>query len=271
MIEREELAQEPLADPRFETIQVEQIGRVGVVRLHRPKALNALNRTLMTEVIAATRAFDEDTGVGAIVITGSERAFAAGADIAEMSELSYADAYLSDLFGGWKAFTELRTPTVAAVGGWALGGGCELAMMCDLIIASETAVFGQPEVQLGIIPGLGGTQRLTRALGKAKAMDLLLTGNRITAHDAERAGLVSRVVATADLMAEAIHTAERIAALSLPVAYAIKQSVNAAFESPLSEGLRLERQTFLALFSLADKEEGMTAFLEKRLPVFTHQ
>lgn len=265
------VAQRETTSPMFETIEVETLGRVGVVRLNRPSAMNALNSELMAEVRAATAAFDADPGVGAIVVTGSERAFAAGADIREMSDQTYASAYLTGLFAGWRAFAELRTPTVAAVSGWALGGGCELAMMCDIVIAADTAVFGQPEVQLGVIPGLGGTQRLTRAVGKSKAMEMLLTGRTITAAEAEQAGLVSRVVPASELMSDALRTADQIAAHSLPVIYAIKQAVLAAFESSLNEGLRFERQTFLGMFSLADQKEGMTAFLEKRPPLFRNE
>lgn len=263
--------QHEAAAPMFETIEVETIGRVGVVRLNRPAALNALSIELMAEVRVATGTFDADPEVGAIVVTGSERAFAAGADIKEMSDQTFASAYLTGLFAGWKAFAELRTPTIAAVSGWALGGGCELAMMCDIIIAADTAVFGQPEVQLGVIPGLGGTQRLTRAIGKSKAMEILLTGRTITAAEAEHAGLVSRVVPTSELMSDALRTADQIAAHSLPVTYAMKQTVLAAFESSLQEGLRFERQTFLGMFSLADQKEGMAAFLEKRPPLFRNQ
>ncbi len=255
----------------YETIQVEQRGRVGIVTLNRPTALNALNDQLMLDVVDAVKTFDLDPGVGAIVVTGSERAFAAGADIKQMSNLSYQDAYLGTLFAGWKAFTSARTPIIAAVAGYALGGGCELAMMCDFVIAADTAKFGQPEINLGVIPGMGGTQRLTRAIGKSKAMELILTGRTMGAVEAESAGLVARVVPAADLLADAISTAETIAAKSLPVTYAAKEAVNAAFESSLAEGLRFERQAFLALFTLDDQKEGMAAFAEKRDAKFTNR
>ncbi|RFA10828.1 enoyl-CoA hydratase [Subtercola boreus] len=252
----------------YENILVERKGRVGIITLNRPKALNALNAALMREVVVAAQEFDADHGIGAIVITGSDRAFAAGADIKEMATLSYQEVYLDGLFSGWKAFTELRTPVIAAVAGYALGGGCEVAMMCDILIAADTAKFGQPEINLGVIPGMGGTQRLIRAIGKAKAMDLILTGRTMGAEEAERAGLVARVVPAADLLDTALEVATTIAAKSLPVAYAAKESVQVAFESTLSEGLRFERSTFQSLFALADQKEGMAAFTEKRDPHF---
>ncbi|KAJ1681069.1 hypothetical protein LUZ63_023708 [Rhynchospora breviuscula] len=224
----------------------------------------------MGDVVRAAQDFDADRGIGAIVVTGSERAFAAGADIKEMADLSYTDVYLGELFAGWTAFTELRTPTIAAVSGYALGGGCELAMMCDTIFAADTAKFGQPEINLGVIPGMGGTQRLTRAVGKAKAMDLILTGRMMGAEEAERAGLVSRVLPADDLVAAALEAAAIIASKSLPVAYAAKEAVNAAFESTLAEGLRFERRAFGATFALADQKEGMAAFVQKRPAEFTH-
>ncbi len=254
----------------YETILVETRGRVGLITLHRPKALNALSSALMHEVVAAARAFDADRGIGAIVITGSDRAFAAGADITEMATKSYQDVYFDDLFLAWDAIPALRTPTIAAVAGYALGGGCELAMMCDIIVAADTAKFGQPEINLGVIPGMGGTQRITRAIGKAKAMDLILTGRNLDAEEAERAGLVARTIPAAELVETALEMAATIAAKSLPVAMAAKEAVNRAFESSLAEGLRFERRIFQALFSLDDQKEGMAAFVEKRPPDFTN-
>lgn len=254
----------------YENILVERRGRVGIVTLNRPAALNALNAALMAEVVAVTADFDADRGIGAIVLTGSERAFAAGADITEMAALSYQDVSLDGLFAGWSRFAELRTPTIAAVAGYALGGGCELAMMCDILIAADTATFGQPEINLGVIPGMGGTQRLTRAIGKAKAMDLILTGRTMGAEEAERAGLVARVVPAAELMDTALEVAGIVASKSLPVAYAAKEAVGAAFETVLAEGVRSERRAFFSTFALADQKEGMAAFLEKRDPDFTH-
>ena len=255
----------------YETILVETRGRVGVITLNRPKAMNALNQALMREVISVTAEFDADPGVGAIVITGSERAFAAGADITEMAAKTYQEVYLGDLFAAWDRIAALRTPTIAAVAGYALGGGCELAMMCDLIIAADTATFGQPEINLGVIPGMGGTQRLTRAIGKAKAMDLILTGRSMHAEEAERSGLVARVVPAAELLDTAIEVAAGIAQKSLPVAMAAKEAVNRAFESSLAEGVKFERRTFHATFALDDRSEGMAAFVEKRKPAFSHR
>ncbi|QFG20213.1 enoyl-CoA hydratase [Actinomadura sp. WMMB 499] len=254
-----------------ETIIVERAERVGVITLNRPEALNALNLTLMEELIAAATAFDRDPDVGCIVVTGSERAFAAGADIKEMQPQSYMDVYLADWFGAWDRLGEVRTPTVAAVAGHALGGGCELAMLCDVLIAADTARFGQPEIKLGVIPGIGGSQRLTRAVGKAKAMDLCLTGRTMDAAEAERAGLVSRVVPAADLMNEARATAATIASMSAPTAMMAKEAVNRAFETTLAEGVRFERRLFHATFATADQKEGMAAFTEKRAPSFTHR
>ena len=254
----------------YENIIVERRGRVGIITLNRPKALNALNSALMREVIAVVEEFDADRGIGAIVLTGSERAFAAGADIKEMAELSYQEVYLGGLFAGWARLTEVRTPIIAAVAGFALGGGCELAMMCDILIAADTAKFGQPEINLGVIPGMGGTQRLTRAVGKAKAMDLILTGRMMGAEEAERSGLVARVVPAAELLDTAIAAATTIASKSLPVAYAAKESVNVAFESTLAEGVRFERRAIHATFALDDQKEGMAAFTEKRDPSFVH-
>jgi len=255
----------------FENILVERRGRVAIITLNRPKALNALNEALMTEIVAAATGFDADAGIGAIVITGSERAFAAGADITEMADKSYRDVYLGGLFSAWDRFAALRTPTIAAVAGYALGGGCELAMMCDFILAADTAMFGQPEITLGVIPGMGGTQRLTRAVGKAKAMELILTGRMMGAEEAERAGLVARVVPAAELLHDAFATATAIAGKSLPAAYAAREAVNVAFESTLAEGVRFERKTFYATFALDDQKEGMAAFLEKREATFTHR
>lgn len=245
--------------------------RVGILTLNRPKALNALNQALMDELVSAAERFDADPDVGAILVRGSERAFAAGADIKEMAEQSYADVLLGDWFSAWDRFASVRTPTVAAVSGYALGGGCELAMMCDLLIAADTAQFGQPEITLGTIPGIGGSQRLTRAVGKAKAMDLVLTGRRIDADEAERSGLVSRVVPAADLEETALDVARMIASMSLPAALVAKEAVSAAFETSLAEGVRFERRTFHATFALEDRTEGMTAFVEKRPPEWRHR
>ena len=254
----------------YETILVERRGRVGVITLNRPEALNALNSQLMREVVAAATELDVDRGIGAIVLTGSERAFAAGADIKEMSSRTYSDVLMTNFFGDWDRFASLRTPTIAAVAGYALGGGCEVAMMCDILIAAENAKFGQPEITLGTIPGIGGTQRLTRAVGKAKAMDLVLTGRMMDVEEAERAGLVARIVPTERLLDESLEMAEKIASMSLPAAYAAKEAVAAAFESTLADGVRFERRTFHATFALADRAEGMAAFTEKRKPTFTH-
>lgn len=255
----------------YETIRVETKGRVGIITLDRPRALNALNETLMREVVAAATGFDRDTAIGAIVLAGSERAFAAGADITEMATQSFQDVSLGNLFAEWDEFAAVRTPTIAAVAGFALGGGCELAMMCDLIIASETATFGQPEINLGVMPGMGGTQRLTRAIGKAKAMDMILTGRSMKAAEAEQAGLVARVVPADLLLTTVLEIAATIAAKSLPVAIAAKQSVNRAYESSLADGLAFERRSFHALFALDDRTEGMAAFVEKRSPDFRHR
>ncbi|CAN5311173.1 enoyl-CoA hydratase [soil metagenome] len=252
----------------MDTITVETRGRVGIITLNRPEALNALNAQLMNEVVEAATAFDSSRDIGCIVITGSERAFAAGADIKEMVSLRYQQVYLDGLLSGWEHFTALRTPVIAAVSGYALGGGCELAMMCDIIIAAESAKFGQPEINLGVIPGLGGTQRLTRAVGKARAMDLVLTGRTMNAAEALSSGLVARVVPTAALLDEALATAELIASRSLAALYAAKEAVNVAFESTLAEGLRFEKRSFGALFALDDRAEGMSAFIEKREPRF---
>ncbi|GAB3603570.1 enoyl-CoA hydratase-related protein [Microbacterium aureliae] len=255
----------------YATILVETRGRVGWITLNRPEALNALNTRLAHEVVAAASAFDADEAIGAIVVTGSEKAFAAGADIKEMESKSGLDMLMGDHFGAWGRFAELRTPVIAAVSGYALGGGCELAMMCDIILAADTAKFGQPEITLGVIPGMGGSQRLLRAVGYYKAAELILTGRLMGADEAERAGLVSRVVPAADLLAEAAKTAEAIAAKSLPALYAAKAALDAAMETPLAEGLRLEKHVFASLFDTADQKEGMAAFREKRPPAFENR
>jgi enoyl-CoA hydratase len=255
----------------YETIIVETRGRVGIIRLNRPQALNALNSTLNTELAQAIAAFDADDGIGCMLLSGSEKAFAAGADIKEMADKTSVDVFMGDFAGAWHAAANARKPIVAAVAGFALGGGCELVMQCDVVIAADTAKFGQPEITLGIIPGIGGTQRLTHAVGKAKAMDLILTGRRMDATEAERAGLVSRVVPAAGLMDEAMKVAETIAAMSLPAVLAAKESVNRAFETSLAEGIRFERRVFHALFSTHDQKEGMAAFVAKRPPKFENR
>jgi enoyl-CoA hydratase len=255
----------------YQNILTEQRGRVGLIRLNRPQALNALNSQLNEELGHAVAAFDADAGIGCILITGSEKAFAAGADIKEMASMSAVEAFMDDFAGTWDAVARARKPVVAAVAGFALGGGCELAMQCDLIIAADTAKFGQPEMKLGIIPGIGATQRLPRALGKAKAMDLILTGRMMDAAEAERAGLVARVVPAASLMDEALRVAETIAAMSLPALIAAKEAVNRAFEAPLAEGMRFERRLFAILFATAGQKEGMAAFLEKRPAKFQNE
>ena len=253
-----------------EMILVETQGRVGLIRLNRPQALNALCDALMEELGAQLLAFDADPAIGAVVLTGSDKAFAAGADIKEMRDRNYPDVFLNDFIGArWETVLRVRKPVIAAVAGFALGGGCELAMMCDFIIAADTARFGQPEINLGVIPGAGGTQRLTRAIGKAKAMDLCLTGRMMDAAEAERCNLVSRVVPAADLLPEATKAAETVAA-QRPVAAAMaKRAVNAAFETTLTEGVRAERALFLSLFGTPDQREGMAAFAEKRKPAFS--
>jgi enoyl-CoA hydratase len=248
----------------YETIRVEQRERVGLVTIDRPQALNALSLQVMQELTDALAVLDGQARTGCIVITGSERAFAAGADIKEMQEQSYSDMYLADWFGGWDALSRVRTPLLAAVAGFALGGGCELAMMCDVLIAADTAVFGQPEIKLGVMPGMGGSQRLTRAIGKAKAMDMCLTGRTMGADEAERAGLVSRVVPADRLLEEALAVAATIAGMSLPSAMMTKEAVNRAYETTLAEGVRFERRVFHAMFATADQKEGMRAFVEKR-------
>jgi len=255
-----------------EYIQVQTQGRVGLVTLNRPKQMNALNAQLMQELAQALYALDGDAGIGAIVLTGSEKAFAAGADIAVMKGFSYMDAYMSDyITRDWEHIRRIRKPVIAAVAGYALGGGNELALMCDIVIAADNAKFGQPEINLGIMPGAGGTQRLPRVAGKAKAMDMCLTGRTLDAHEAERAGLVSRVVPLERLMGEAMAVAEKIAASSAPVVMMIKESVNRAFESTLAEGVLFERRLFHSQFALEDQKEGMAAFLEKRKPTFKNK
>jgi len=254
-----------------QTIIVERRGRVGIVRLNRPQVLNALNATLRNELLGAVEAFDADADVGCILLTGSEKAFAAGADIKEMADQSYIDIFRADYTADYERLARVRKPIIAAVAGFALGGGCELAMMCDLIIAGDNAKFGQPEIKLGVIPGIGGTQRLTRAVGKAKAMDLILTGRMMDAAEAERSGLVARVVPAARLMEEAIKVAETIAAMSQPSLLAAKEAVNRSFETSLAEGVRFERRVFHALFATKDRKEGMAAFIEKRPPRFVNE
>lgn len=253
-------------------VLVETRGRVGLLTLNRPKALNALNDQLMDELGAALLAFDANEDIGAIVITGSEKAFAAGADIGAMKDWTYMDVFKTEyITRNWETIRRVRKPVIAAVAGYALGGGCELAMMCDIVIAADTAKFGQPEIKLGVIPGAGGTQRLPRAVGKAKAMDLALTARMMDAQEAERSGLVSRVVSADRLLDEAIEAATVIAGMSLPIAIAAKESVNRAYESTLSEGILFERRLFHSLFATEDQKEGMAAFVEKRKPNFKHR
>jgi enoyl-CoA hydratase len=251
-----------------EMIVVETHGPVGVVRLNRPQALNALCDQLMAELGAQLQAFDADAAIGAIVVTGSDRAFAAGADIKEMQNRTYPGVLFDDFIARWETVTTIRKPVIAAVAGFALGGGCELAMMCDFIVCADNAKFGQPEINLGVIPGSGGTQRLTRLVGKSKAMDMVLTGRQMDAAEAERAGLASRVFPLDQLVSEAIKIASRIAALSPVANYVAKRAVNAAYETHLREGVQTERMLFLPLFGTADQKEGMTAFVEKRKPKF---
>ncbi|OFT64703.1 enoyl-CoA hydratase [Corynebacterium sp. HMSC05D03] len=251
-------------------ILTEKRGRVALITLNRPEALNALNNDTMLEVTQAVQEFDADAEVGAIVITGSEKAFAAGADIKEMSSKTATEMYTADWFAGWDVLTRARTPIIAAVNGYALGGGCELAMMCDFIIAGDKAKFGQPEVNLGVTPGMGGSQRLTRAIGKAKAMEMCLTGRMMAAEEAERSGLVARVVPAAELLDSALETAQLIASKSFVATSQIKEQVNAVDELSLSQGVQFERRTFHALFSSHDQKEGMAAFVEKRDPDFKH-
>ena len=256
----------------YENIIVETRGHVGVITLNRPKALNALCIALIDELARALDAFEADTAIGCIVLTGSEKAFAAGADIKEMKDKTYMEAYTEDFItAGWERLAQTRKPVIAAVAGYALGGGCEIAMMCDIIIAADTAKFGQPEITIGTIPGSGGTQRLTRAVGKAKAMEMCLTGRLMDAAEAERSGLVARVVPAADLMAEAMKTAEKIAALSRPIVMMAKEAVNRAFETTLAEGIKFERRVFHATFGTEDQKEGMAAFADKRPATWKHR
>ena len=255
----------------FETVLTEREGAVGIVTLNRPQAMNALNAKLVDEAVEALSAFDTDEAIGCMILTGSERAFAAGADIKEMASFSFVDAYGQDFIARWDRLATMRKPVIAAVAGYALGGGCEAAMMCDVIIAADNAKFGQPEINLGVMPGAGGTQRLTRAVGKAKAMDLVLTGRMMDAAEAERSGLVARVVPADQLMTEAKKAAATIAEKSLPSLMAAKESVDRAFETPLAEGVRFERRLFHALFSTEDQKEGMAAFAQKRRPEFKNR
>ena len=255
----------------YETIKVETNGKVGVITLNRPKALNALNTVLMREVVEAAQAFDANPKIGCIVLTGSEKAFAAGADIKEMQPLSYVDAFGQDFFAHWDGLVRVRKPVIAAVAGYALGGGCELAMMCDFIIAADTAKFGQPEITLGVMPGMGGSQRLTRFVGKSKAMDMCLTGRMMDAEEAERCGLVSRVVPANDLLETAMEAATKIADFSQPSVAMTKASVNRSYETTLAEGVLFERRLFHSLFATEDQDEGMNAFIEKRRPQFRNK
>jgi len=255
----------------YENIIVETHGRVGVIKLNRPAAMNALNRALIGELTAAIDAFEADANICCMIITGSDKAFAAGADIKEMAEKSFMDAFLGNFAADWDRSAHARKPVIAAVAGFALGGGCELAMQCDIIIAADNAKFGQPEIKLGVIPGIGGTQRLTRAIGKAKAMDMCLTGRMMDAQEAERSGLVARIVPLATLMDEAMKAAQTIASMPLPAAMLAKEAVNCAFETPLAEGIRFERRVFHSLFATADQKEGMAAFIGKRAPKFQNK
>ena len=255
----------------YETILVEQRDRVGIITLNRPKVLNALNQKLTEELLAAAETFDRDPAIGCILITGSEKAFAAGADINEMQDQSFIDMYASDWFSVWDRLAAVRTPLVAAVAGFALGGGCELAMICDVILAADTAKFGQPEIKLGVMPGIGGSQRLTRFVGKAKAMEMCLTGRMMDAAEAERSGLVSRVIPAAALLADALKTAETIASMSLPITMMTKESINRSYETTLTEGIRFERRVFHSMFATTDQKEGMKAFVDKRKAVFRHR
>jgi enoyl-CoA hydratase len=255
----------------YETILVEIRGRVGLVTLNRPKALNALNTRTMLEMGEALRSLDNNPDIGCIIVTGSEKAFAAGADIKEMQPKCFTEMYAEDFFAGWDVVARTRTPIIAAVSGFALGGGCELAMMCDIIIASDTAQFGQPEIKLGVMPGIGGSQRLTRAIGKAKAMELCLTGRMMAAAEAETVGLVAKVVPAAELLKAAMAMAETISTMSLPIAMMTKESINRAYETTLTEGIRFERRLFHSMFATKDQKEGMAAFVEKRAPTFRHE
>ena len=256
----------------FENILVTRQERVGVITLNRPQALNALNDTLMDELGSALHDFDVDDGISAVVITGNEKAFAAGADIGAMKDWSYMDVFKSEyITRNWEELRRVRKPVIAAVAGFALGGGCELAMMCDIVLAADTARFGQPEIKLGVIPGAGGTQRMPRAIGKAKAMDLILTGRMMDAAEAERAGLVSRVVPAGQLLEEALKVGRQLAEFSVPALMMAKEAVNRAYEAPLAEGLLFERRLFHSLFATADQKEGMAAFIAKRKPQFQNR
>jgi enoyl-CoA hydratase len=258
-------------DTSYQNIIVETRGKVGLIRLNRPQALNALNRALMHELGEAIDAFEADGNIGCMVITGSDKAFAAGADIKEMADKTFAEAFLGDFAAAWHCAADARKPVIAAVAGFALGGGCELAMQCDLIIAADNAKFGQPEIKLGVIPGIGGTQRFTRAVGKAKAMDIVLTGRMMDVEEAERSGLVARIVPLANLVDEAVKVAATIASMSLPSVLAAKEAVNRSFETSLAEGVRFERRVFHSLFATADQKEGMAAFIAKRPPKFENK
>lgn len=255
----------------YETIIAEPRGKVGLITLNRPKALNALNSQVLADILDAVKTFETDTSIGAMVITGSEKAFAAGADIKEMQAKSYIEAFMQDFFVGWEELTRARKPIIAAVAGYALGGGCELAMMCDFIIAGDNAKFGQPEITLGVMPGMGGSQRLTRFVGKSKAMDMVLTGRMMDAAEAERCGLVSRIVPAAELVDEALKAAAKIADFSLPAVMMAKEAVNRSYETTLAEGLRFERRVFHSMFALDDQKEGMAAFAEKRKANFSNR
>jgi len=252
----------------FETILVEKRDAVAIVTLNRPKQLNALNSLLISELKQALDSFDADPAIAAVVLTGSEKAFAAGADIKEMADKDFAEAYTSDFIGSWHGIADHKKPVIAAVAGYALGGGCELAMMCDIIIAADNAKFGQPEINLGTIPGAGGTQRLTRAIGKSKAMEMILTGRNMDAQEAERANLVARVVPAGDLLDEAVKLAETISSKSQPIVAMAKEAVDVAYETALAEGIRFEKRSFYATFATADRKEGMAAFTEKRTANF---
>jgi len=256
----------------YQDIIVERKGRVGIITFNRPKALNALCDSLVAELGAALDDLEADDGIGAVIVTGSEKAFAAGADIKEMKDRTFIDVYRTDFITrGWERIAQCRKPVIAAVAGFALGGGCEMAMMCDIILAAENAKFGQPEITIGVIPGAGGTQRLTRAIGKSKAMEMCLTGRMMDAAEAERSGLVARVVPAAQLMEEALKLAERIAGMSAPIAMMVKECVNRAYDTTLTEGLRVERRLFHAAFATEDQKEGMAAFVEKRAPNFRNR
>jgi enoyl-CoA hydratase len=255
----------------YDNIRAETRGRVGVITLNRPKALNALNDALVAELNQALDAFEANAEIGCLLLTGSEKAFAAGADIKLMQPLTYPATFVDDFVTPWERIARCRKPVIAAVAGFALGGGCEIAMMCDIIIAADNAQFGQPEIKLGVMPGIGGTQRLTRFVGKAKAMDLCLTGRMMDAVEAERAGLVSRVVPLAALLEEAMKAAEAVASKSLPVAMMAKECINQAYETTLTSGIRFERRLFQSLFATADQKEGMSAFIDKRPPGFRHR